>query len=437
MVLPLVVFLAQTGSFSDMRRDYAVGEKDAYLMLPAEAVCGSSVKDMVWTADGTSLVVEREIQDATPADVARIASGVPPSPEEAARFQPHTEIVMWSAKTHRLKTVLNVPSGAYVGDLQTMAGTDRIFFDTTERAADPSGGPERTVTTITMLTTGNGEMKRLSSFTQDAPGRDALFLSPKRPLGALLSFDGESGWHVRFFGPSGVSGPRFSVRASELSFDDSGAPGIPSTVVANKKLVAMFLPIDPATGNVGEPVRDTESKPVALPLTALSTLVGTDVAAPTVFLKAPGGKPDEAGIVTTDGSRPKVSPRLDAVAYVGQGSAFVRPLVKVSREAFEKARIAALKTIAISNAKQVGLGLLMYSADSDDAFPGAGADIRNVIGPYVKNDRLFDGFNYTFGGGNAMSVEKPAETALGYVSGPGGRAVVYVDGHVKWVPDGS
>lgn len=28
-----------------------------------------------------------------------------------------------------------------------------------------------------------------------------------------------------------------------------------------------------------------------------------------------------------------------------------------------------------------------------------------------------------------------AETELGYVTGPGGRAVIYVDGHVKWVED--
>src|SRR5207237_1148307 len=38
--------------------------------------------------------------------------------------------------------------------------------------------------------------------------------------------------------------------------------------------------------------------------------------------------------------------------------------------------------------------------------------------------------------GGAPAGESPAETVLGYASGTGGRAVVYADGHAKWIPDG-
>jgi hypothetical protein len=42
---------------------------------------------------------------------------------------------------------------------------------------------------------------------------------------------------------------------------------------------------------------------------------------------------------------------------------------------------------------------------------------------------------YTFGGGSLASIDAPAETIIGYVTGPGGRAAIYADGHVKWQND--
>jgi prepilin-type processing-associated H-X9-DG protein len=53
----------------------------------------------------------------------------------------------------------------------------------------------------------------------------------------------------------------------------------------------------------------------------------------------------------------------------------------------------------------------------------------------VKNSSILEGFVYTFKGGKLSDVDKPAETVLGYIEGPGGRAVAYLDGHVKWVPN--
>ena len=33
------------------------------------------------------------------------------------------------------------------------------------------------------------------------------------------------------------------------------------------------------------------------------------------------------------------------------------------------------------------------------------------------------------------SIQNPADTEMGYVVGPGGSAVVFADGHAKWVSD--
>ena len=55
------------------------------------------------------------------------------------------------------------------------------------------------------------------------------------------------------------------------------------------------------------------------------------------------------------------------------------------------------------------------------------------ISPYLKNDAAVQSFTYVGpDGGPLTGVTSPATTIMGYIAAPGGRAVVYVDGHVKW-----
>jgi prepilin-type processing-associated H-X9-DG protein len=94
----------------------------------------------------------------------------------------------------------------------------------------------------------------------------------------------------------------------------------------------------------------------------------------------------------------------------------------------------AQKAVAISNAKQAGLALLMYSQDYDETLP-TGDDINTKLAPYLKNTDPLDGFSYTYPGGKLGDIANPSETVLGIVSGPGGHAIVYADGHVRWKDD--
>ena len=77
----------------------------------------------------------------------------------------------------------------------------------------------------------------------------------------------------------------------------------------------------------------------------------------------------------------------------------------------------------------------MYSNDYDDNYVSNAGNWQNQIEPYIKNMEMLDGFNLTFPGGSALSVENPAETVMGFLEGPGGRAVAYADGHVRWIPN--
>ena len=245
---------------------------------------------------------------------------------------------------------------------------------------------------------------------------------------------------ARFFGPTGrLSNPLSLPPRAFVSFGKDGNP----VVVAHAKSadgtrtlqVRTVNPITLALGpvfTVGTGYFEEEGKTSDLQFEEVAGQID-GANAPAILLTVLGGKPEERGVVTTDGNGPLLSPKENAVAYGHGGAVMVRRLVRVPRKAFEDARLAALRAVAVSNAKQAALGLLMYANDYDDNFPPPGD--YDKIYPYLKDRSIMNAFNYTFGGGRQTEIESPAETEIGYVVGPGGRAVAYADGHAKWISD--
>lgn len=145
--------------------------------------------------------------------------------------------------------------------------------------------------------------------------------------------------------------------------------------------------------------------------------------------------PHQFALVTPNGDQATISPRGDYVAYVSDGIAVVRPLFHMPKEVYLSALEASKRTVAISNAKQVATGLIIYASDYDDNYPSNKGDWKSKLEPYLKNNSLMQDFVYVFGGGSMATIASPATTILGYIEGPGGRAVAYTDGHVKWIPN--
>jgi hypothetical protein len=55
---------------------------------------------------------------------------------------------------------------------------------------------------------------------------------------------------------------------------------------------------------------------------------------------------------------------------------------------------------------------------------------------YDGSEALRNGaFVYLLGRISVKDVECPATTQVGYVRGSGGRAVIYADGYVEWLPE--
>lgn len=121
-----------------------------------------------------------------------------------------------------------------------------------------------------------------------------------------------------------------------------------------------------------------------------------------------------------------------SLLYSLDGTLYFRVLLSMDQEAWNRIKDARAKTEAMNKAKQVATALMIYAADYDDVLPNSSAFPEAVL-PYAMNASLFQGFQFLLGGANMTGIEKPAETVLGYVQGPGGFAVAYGDGHVVWM----
>jgi len=120
----------------------------------------------------------------------------------------------------------------------------------------------------------------------------------------------------------------------------------------------------------------------------------------------------------------------------------------VIETALVNARQTALDVASESNLKQLGVAVFIYSQDYDEKFPPAtsAAAFKKALLPYIKSEDAFIQPrtkqpylpNPWLSSKNATVVANPTEFVLAYEAGPapdGKRAVVYVDGHVKRIPE--
>lgn len=91
---------------------------------------------------------------------------------------------------------------------------------------------------------------------------------------------------------------------------------------------------------------------------------------------------------------------------------------------FAQAKLAAQKTTTLTNAKQLALGMIMYTADNNDRYPRA-QNWCDAVSPHVSNPAVFSsaldlefrgGYDFAFAMGlsskNALEVDAPERTAM-------------------------
>ena len=480
-ILALLGFAVVAFAQLDPQRDFVIAGKDAYLMLPPEFVCGPSLREMAWSPDGDHLAILRDYAEVSPTMMSDLMLGeIDPS-----SLEPESQILVWSMVIRKTTTLLKLKKSAgEVTSINWISGSSSMVV---EGNFALSGETEPSHTSLLILNA-NGKTTNVRDF--GAQEEHEILPSPYKPLVMILE-------HLVSDLPSGGPPPA-GAQGGAVSAIVSGAPPVASQVGGAGSPLSRPLPsirLFSTDGVVSEPItlpspvcvpvwgKDGQiyvmsiertpgekkakriwyivdraarkNTPIALPpadvvqqwggpdtkalfiedLSARLADKKLGVRAPSVVIGDAAAKEKEYSVVTTDGSHGELSPTTNGVSYRSQGSLMVRPLVKISLEAYKKAREAAIKRRIINQAKQVALAMLMYSNDYDDNYLSNAGNWQSQLEPYLKDSTLTDGFTYTFTGGNSASIAEPANTQLGYIDGPGGRAVAYSDGHVRWIPN--
>ncbi len=278
---------------------------------------------------------------------------------------------------------------------------------------------------------------------------DMVYVSPSRPIALMVHAGvisaGESS-AITQIQPDGTMGATFrvdhkSVFAQRWSADGAKLYVMVLTLGADRAhRVKSFAEYDPVAGSFN-PIKELPKTPDLQPTARHEIAIKStqqhirdaDVDTPVsaLFAVSSFASNHSRMLICADADSGILSPDGKVVAYRAQGSSWIAPLKSYPLEEFKVKVAIAQRATAMSNAKQLGLAIIMYAADMDETLPPQG-DIQNLIKPYLLNDSLFQGFEYTYTGGPLSHIASPAETQLGYVETSGGRAVIFSDGHVKW-----
>lgn len=136
------------------------------------------------------------------------------------------------------------------------------------------------------------------------------------------------------------------------------------------------------------------------------------------------------------------SPTGRQIGFLAHGDLYVTDLAAPTKFISEEKLAVGLpltgaeeQTLAASNLKQIGLGIVQYTQDFDEHWP-KGEDFENTIYPYLKSRLLFEinGHRFVYiqpADLTIAAMDELAATEMGYMDLPSARIVLFADGHVK------
>ena len=440
------------------KESFLLTDTEAIGVLPADMAASGEVESAKWSSDGRYALIFRTVFRLSPNQLKGYLS-------QSLNIAPgETVITVWDNKARQSQDVWKRPfGGGRIMRVEWLPGTAiaLVMVETLESPTEPGGRP-RSHFGVLRVNAATGISKPL---VDDAQG-DAwqLEVSPVLPLslirymerpvagtvapgGArvrapaqegllLLRDDGNIGKRIPL--PSGLFLYEVVWAADGSPILRTAARGQPGSNVVRKSYT-----MEPRTGLTSEvsPEPPLFAKPpdaVSVRLKNTSVEVSEKGAAHKVpFLWLESAVPSERPVtlVAPNASMGAISPGGDAILYRSNGAAWVAPLMRLTKSEYARLIGQIERTGAIEKAKQLASALQKYAVDNNDTLPSAGTDVNDSISPYLKMSGVFEGFSYTFRGGPLSGVNSPGTTEMGFVTGPGGRAVIFVDGHVTWRSD--
>jgi hypothetical protein len=424
----------QAGQVPPELRAVVAGER-AYLLGPAEQAAGPGVSWTQAAPKGRYILCERRKY---PVLLPEPGVSLPPA---------ELSLVLWDTKTRKASTPWRFTETEEQRVYTHLAKwlTPTVALVAQEGAIVDEKGNLTTKSSLLIVNCGTGATQVMPLML--SMGGPAVYVNPVQPLvivhgsnqfGTMLAqviLLRTSGQQVaqKVLSPGGMpagwstDGKRFYLRG----FDDKTNQTVWRAVDLNLNVTTL----SEAPKDIYKEEKTTpESLPIrAVEQSATLTTGSRSEKLPSLWLESAEKVPAVRVAAEIDPVSGILLSDLSAVAYRHQSALYVKPLIALEKAAYEELLRRAERLRLVSNSKQVGLALVMYAMDNKESFPAGGSNLSELVLPYLKNGDLLKGFQFTYTGPSEIGkIEKPAEAVLGYFDGPGGRAVVYADGHARW-----
>jgi hypothetical protein len=371
----------------------------------------------------------------------------PPSEQKDQPPTGEMSLVLWTRRTEHSQEVWKRPPGVQeVEQISWLPGTSTALV-VVSWLQTTAQGPEVHRTLLRV------DAARAQVQGPQEIRTGALHVSPTQPLAVLFGGQEQSARVVHADGSLGPDVPLPRVFDS-MAWSADGATfclrGDDPPAAAGQPFVPHWFGLDLRTGAVRDlPQAPSfyEEKPPPVHLkrgTAVLKEESTSHRVSPLWLESAAKSELPRVLVCADSQTSRLAANISAVLYLSQGAAWAAPIVRMPREQMVAQLLTAGREEAVSRAKQIAVAFQMYVQDYDDMYPPAGDTVVNRVTPYVKNIEVFQapgetvpGFVYMLDAVNERSFKDPSTTLLGYLPGPGGRAVIYVDGHVEWKSSGT
>lgn len=384
------------------KSDILQSEPKSYALLMPELVSGALVFEFDWSPTGNCLLVQSGVMSPNPS----------------------VKIALWDRKTRKTKEIVSTTKGAS----WTWLGDGSGAYLTVGETSKGSQGEEIWGGKL-LFVSSSGLVDPILPFSEAATsveanpkdGRVLIYRSDLETSKTILLGKGKQLQEFRLDPPK-------EVRPYMVAWRDN------KVIVHCQKQKGGFATyqLDMNNGSLS-PYAWVPGPMPAENATALQVISGPSVAKDSEiksFLLKKGESREQA-IITADGMEAKLSPTETDVAYAHRGFLFVRKIRSLDPSELAAVEEKWERSELMSIGKQVGTAIHIFCADNDDMLPAA-AGFYSKVEPYIKNSSMTNRFTYLLDGQKLSDIKDPASEIMGFVEGKHGRAVVYVDSHVRW-----
>jgi hypothetical protein len=461
-------------------KGFLVNDTDAYMPLPPEFLAAPKVTAVYPSPDGNYAVI---LQEDPP-----VLDPITKQPiKSSQRDAIPQRMLLWNKKTKQVRVVWrSIETPEKINNINTYASNEPLWLPKTSQflfvvqtrpniflsASELQKMPDdeqikhldymvnNTVLNLFKLDTIRGVVSGLREIppTNILKSADTPVLAYKDVPSDYKMLNGEYPkakipnrfWLVteRGFSISPVDLPdstaEYIYRWSGLAADGNAFVGTQQTINALKpseKPLVKYLEYEIKTGKISEIDRKnfverqkSQEKPRTLPYQLISQnselrkgLVSTQINP----LWIGGQQPTLKGKALIAADAASMNSPSEYLFYTINDTLYATQIAQMKRADLDE----EMRKRKLSNAKQIGLAMMMYCQDYDESFPHIGSDVKDVIQPYLKNDSVFldpltgaSIFSASYTEPRLAAINDPSITILGRLGG----IVIYADGHVKW-----